>query len=253
MQYKNNYGCDQGFVPVNGNWDFNSCGDWDGCRGQRRRTRKDDCQDACRERTACQECQQGCERQREDCEEKQYRRAQADCVCTAENTHVCEQNTCTGKADCPCEQCTRSRAARSSCEKNGGESVARSYACSARNRGVGMVWGLMQEIDELYAAENALKAGTLFPELHKPMSGYYPCGENCATYEQEVAFAAWELRLYLNTHPNDEKALALFRRLCKEVRAANYATSFLTDDDCASGWSWVNNPWPWEYDCRCAD
>ena len=100
-------------------------------------------------------------------------------------------------------------------------------------------------------SESALRAGTLFPELHKPLNGYCPCDEGCGTCAQAAAFTAWELRLYLNTHPNDEEALKLFRKLCKEAEDENYATTFLEDDCCTSCWNWVKNPWPWEYECSC--
>ena len=58
----------------------------------------------------------------------------------------------------------------------------------------------------------------------------------------------WELRLYLNTHPCDQEALALFRQL-REKAECTYAEAFLPKD-CAR-WAWTDDPWPWEYDCAC--
>lgn len=135
-----------------------------------------------------------------------------------------------------CDKCSK-------CDDNGS-----TYTRSRKNRGVGMVWAAEQELDQIFESESALRAGTLFPELHKPMNGYCPGDCNCQTCEQEAAFAAWELRLYLNTHPDDKQALALFRKLCEETEDPNYATSFLKDMDCCSGWNWTDDPWPWE--CR---
>ena len=40
-----------------------------------------------------------------------------------------------------------------------------------------------------------------------------------------VQFAMWELHLYLDTHPDDISALALFKKY---------------------GVSWLKNPWPWD-------
>lgn len=61
-----------------------------------------------------------------------------------------------------------------------------------------------------------------------------------------LPFATWEVRLYLDTHPQDADALALYQRLCGESEGmCNYAC--LPMDGCGpSRWSWLDNPWPWE-------
>lgn len=70
-----------------------------------------------------------------------------------------------------------------------------------------------------------------------------------------VEFAAWELHLYLNSHPCDEKAMEMHRKYterAKELRE-EYEECFgpLTHTT-ESGWAWVKNPWPWEYmECDC--
>ncbi len=126
-------------------------------------------------------------------------------------------------------------------------------ACQAENdnAAVGMVYAVSETLADVYEPASALRIGTLFPELNKPLNGYYPCGESCATSQQEIAFAAWELRLYLNTHPNDARALALLHRLMAELAEPNYATSFLDAGCAALGWTWVNDPWPWEHEGNC--
>lgn len=241
-----------GFVPVSSNWDFAMN---DGYPQRRNRRNVDNgCQ--------CERCDDA--RAAENCEQNTYVRNMDACECsngndTRNRNNGCDKcasscnharnNTCN---DCDkCESaCTRSRSNNcGDCDKGNSDT----YARSRRNHGVGMINGVMQEIGEIYQSESALLAGTLFPELHKPLNGYCPHNGNCGTECQQAAFAAWELRLYLNTHPHDEEALALFRKLCKEAEGENYATTFLTDDCCASGWSWVKNPWPWEYSCNCGD
>ena len=69
----------------------------------------------------------------------------------------------------------------------------------------------------------------------------------------EVSCAVDDMKFYLDTHTEDEKAL-LF---CKEkVRMRNealkkYAAQYgpLTidtgDDTCSRQWDWVMQPWPW--------
>ncbi|MGN1367639.1 MAG: spore coat protein CotJB, partial [Aristaeellaceae bacterium] len=178
----------------------------------------------------------------------------------------CEERRRNGCDKCEERRCNECRE-RTECRENNGscrENCSRGYDSDAyarqqnngrpcKNRNVGMVSVEMQEIDDIFESETALRAGTLFPELHKPLNGYCPCDRNCGTCAQAAAFAAWEMRLYLNTHPHDKKALCFFRKLCKEAEEENYATTFLTDDCCTSDWSWVENPWPWEYSCRCGD
>lgn len=81
---------------------------------------------------------------------------------------------------------------------------------------------------------------------------------------QATSFALWELRLYLDTHPCDARALTMLRHLDARTDQPSYATAFLTegtrccrewdrnDDDRDSGegrrccWRWVEEPWPWE-------
>ncbi len=45
---------------------------------------------------------------------------------------------------------------------------------------------------------------------------------NETTNSSAMSFAAWELRLYLDTHPNDERAFAAYKQLC-ESQGCTYA------------------------------
>ena len=45
---------------------------------------------------------------------------------------------------------------------------------------------------------------------------------NEITSSSAMSFAAWELRLYLDTHPNDERAFAAYKKLC-ESQGCTYA------------------------------
>lgn len=124
-------------------------------------------------------------------------------------------------------------------------------ACSSVNQGVGMVSAVMQTLDTTYAPAEALRAGTLFPALHMPLNGCDAPDTVCGDASQASAFAAWELRLFLNTHPSDRDALKLFRRLRQQAGEDSYATAFLSEQTCADRWDWVDAPWPWEYDAQC--
>ncbi len=68
-------------------------------------------------------------------------------------------------------------------------------------------------------------------------------------------FAMLETGMYLDTHPNDEKALALFALyrakladLIKEYecRFGPFIDTMDDVEDC-NRWTWIDNPWPWDY------
>ena len=63
-------------------------------------------------------------------------------------------------------------------------------------------------------------------------------------------FALTELQLYLNTHPEDEKALCLYKKYAKELRdlKEKYQKVYgpLTKEFPCNKWRWLEEPWPWE-------
>lgn len=113
--------------------------------------------------------------------------------------------------------------------------------------------------DARYASNEALTKGTLYPGLDLPFKNVSntshpyegsPKGEFMA-----LNFIIKELQLYLDTHPDDSEALELlkdtihlerdahkvFARMCGPVK--------ITDLKDAESYSWVSDPWPWEF-CR---
>ena len=63
-------------------------------------------------------------------------------------------------------------------------------------------------------------------------------------------FAINELALYLDTHPEDEKALCLHRKYCKMAKDLKdkYQKVYgpLTINYPCNKWRWLEEPWPWE-------
>ena len=63
-------------------------------------------------------------------------------------------------------------------------------------------------------------------------------------------FAITELALYLDTHPEDEKALCLHRKYCKQAKDLKdkYQKVYgpLTIQYPCNKWRWLEEPWPWE-------
>ena len=69
---------------------------------------------------------------------------------------------------------------------------------------------------------------------------------------KKYSFALKELNLYLDTHPNCRRALALFQQY-KELRDKaenefNEKFGPLTPEQstCTQRWNWIDDPWPWE-------
>ena len=65
-----------------------------------------------------------------------------------------------------------------------------------------------------------------------------------------VSFAMFELRLFLDTHPDSTEAMAKFDELyniyrpLREKYEAEYGP--LTSKDSPSPVQWIKGPWPWE-------
>ena len=64
------------------------------------------------------------------------------------------------------------------------------------------------------------------------------------------SFAVTELALYLDTHPNDEKALCLHNKYSKELRVLEDKYQKLhgplTIKCPCNRWRWIELQWPWE-------
>ena len=107
-----------------------------------------------------------------------------------------------------------------------------------------------------YEARKGLIKGTLFPGLDLPFMGKTNEKELPVTPKSELqvlSFAIQELALYLDTHPNDEEALELYRTYQKMYHKGEMeytemcgplTHSMPTD---AKKYTWLNDPWPWEY------
>ena len=101
----------------------------------------------------------------------------------------------------------------------------------------------------LFPPREALRHGTLFPGLFIP-SGEASTLPKTVTLSHAVPFAAWEMRLYLNTHPCDRRALALYHGYCERCPGGyGYLAGSLYGgqrESCPLCWNWLEGPWPWE-------
>lgn len=87
-------------------------------------------------------------------------------------------------------------------------------------------------------------------------SGHIPAGNRMQllTYLDEVSFCAYDLMLYLDTHPQDERAMEYFvkyngkRDRALEIYEEKYGPlQYGQTCRCNMGSvKWVTEPWPWE-------
>ena len=117
-----------------------------------------------------------------------------------------------------------------------------------------------QENAPKYKSEDALARGTLFPGLDLPWKNVVneAAGRGVDTPMQELmtlGFVVDELGLYLNTHRYDQEALDMFVRYAKlynegvDTYAKRYGPILQTQVT-EKGYTWLDDPWPWDYTPR---
>ena len=107
-----------------------------------------------------------------------------------------------------------------------------------------------------YEAKIGLVRGTLFPGLELPFMGMVNQKELPVTPKTELqalGFAINELALYLDTHPEDMEALELYRQYQRlyGMGAEEYTKRYgpMTHGMPVDhpNYTWINDPWPWEF------
>ncbi len=69
---------------------------------------------------------------------------------------------------------------------------------------------------------------------------------------QSYAFAAYDWNLYLDTHPYDKKAIAMYHKMIdkaqefKKLYNEKFGPIFAGDSKDMNFWNWIDTPWPWE-------
>ena len=112
-----------------------------------------------------------------------------------------------------------------------------------------------EDITKKYNQTEALNNGTLFPGLDLPFfkaTSGRPVADNALTELMRLEFVIGELGLYLDTHPKDKEATALYSQFVALEKAARqrYVETVgpivQTESVTEAGYTWVNNPWPWD-------
>lgn len=110
---------------------------------------------------------------------------------------------------------------------------------------------------ERYRSQRALARGTLYPGLDLPLRGMVNADKPKTPLTELMAleFAVTELGLYLDTHPDDRDAIAVYRDYAERAKASKkayedqYGPLTLYAAGGAQRWDWIQAPWPWDY-CR---
>lgn len=67
-------------------------------------------------------------------------------------------------------------------------------------------------------------------------------------------FALWEIHLYLDTHPCDEKAKMLFNEYSVKAEKLKNEYERMHGPLMSTGGygeKWTKEPWPWQNECNC--
>ena len=112
--------------------------------------------------------------------------------------------------------------------------------------------------NNLYDIYNGFIRGNMFPDLYnqykitKPFD-VRPMNEQAEllTKVDAYCFAAHDVALYLDTHPNDQEMIRLYDSLNGEVKKVTreYENKFgplLKNGATGYPWTWNNSPWPLE-------
>ncbi len=114
----------------------------------------------------------------------------------------------------------------------------------------------------LFTPKEGYEKGNLFSDLYSQYKNYKP-NKLRATDERErmlleiseIAFAAHELNLYLDVHPDDSSMIALFNdyRMKEEQLTKQYEQKYgplmvNSENSDTNYFAWENGSWPWERD-----
>lgn len=99
--------------------------------------------------------------------------------------------------------------------------------------------------------------GTIFPGLDLPfqdnVNNSHPYEGTLLGEIMSLGLALTDLHLYLDTHPNDHETFAIFQYYSKllaekkDTYRKEHGPLSLADVTEANHYTWLNDPWPWEY------
>ncbi|MBQ9685809.1 MAG: spore coat protein CotJB [Oscillospiraceae bacterium] len=117
---------------------------------------------------------------------------------------------------------------------------------------------VQEAVTPAYESSEALSRGTLFPGLDLPFMNIVndELDQTPLTELMAIDFVTDELELYLDTHADDSEAFALYQTflaLKKEAHeryAERCGVISQTDMLGMDSYSWLKDPWPWDFQNR---
>ncbi len=118
---------------------------------------------------------------------------------------------------------------------------------------------MQDSVKPYYNSSQALSKGTLFPGLDLPFMNMINTGDLTGTPLGELMaldFVAHELVLYLDTHSDDSEAFDMLKSILQLAQTANekyvklYGPLNKADLLKSNSFTWLKNPWPWDYDAK---
>lgn len=112
--------------------------------------------------------------------------------------------------------------------------------------------------NQLYDVYNGFIRGNMFPKLFNQYKLNRPYDIKPMNEQAELltkvdayCFAAHEVNLYLDAHPNDRNMINLFKELSVDSNKAikEYESKYgplFVDSSESYPWAWNESPWPWE-------
>ena len=118
----------------------------------------------------------------------------------------------------------------------------------------------MNNSPKLYSPKEGFEKGNMFMNLYNEYKNYQPVSlkpkndqEKMLFNLQAICFAAHELNLYLDLHPEDQSMITLFNDYIKKIEelTRQYESKYgplTTSFEMNKGFNWVEEKWPWEVD-----
>ena len=118
----------------------------------------------------------------------------------------------------------------------------------------------MNNSPKLYSPKEGFEKGNIFMNLYNEYKNYQSASlkpkndqEKMLFNLQAICFAAHELNLYLDLHPEDQSMITLFNDYIKKVEelTRQYESKYgplTTSFEMNKGFNWVEEKWPWEVD-----
>lgn len=119
-----------------------------------------------------------------------------------------------------------------------------------------------QKSPKMYTSAEALSRGTIYAGLDLPWknsASMTNAAEGALGEVMALDFSINEIGLYLDTHSDDSMALKKYTELvalsrdAREKYVAKYGPIMQTQVTAESGYTWLKNPWPWDYSERNGD